>query len=221
MGGWSGQGRAVGLLALATVLVVAPGCKRDAAPQSEGEDRTLDRLREEVDRAQRGEATGRAPGAAEAPHGDLAALAAKDDAPRPLLLPADNPTVNLGDLAVKVTSLTASHSVKAGKLELTSEDPFLAVGLVAQNVGPSPLAVDLSMAHVRSAGGNEFPIARDAQRGGTRQLDRAWEPGEREEVTLYFEVPARVLGHGLTLVLPAGAVAGARGDANLPLDEAR
>jgi hypothetical protein len=72
--------------------------------------------------------------------------------------------------------------------------------------GAAPAAkLDLDVAHVKDAEGQSYGIARDAQAlAGTRQLARAWQPGERSELVLVFEVPpSAVRGPGLTLVLPA------------------
>ncbi len=197
------------------------GCKKeDAQPQVEG-DRTLQKLREEVARAQQGHAIGRAPGVAEDPNERLAALAAGEDRPRSLALPEDNATVHAGTLAVKAAGLVTSHSVKAGRLELTSPDLFLGVQLVAQNVGEAQVQADLSLAAVRTKDGVTFTVAQDAQRAGTKELARIWPRDERSEVTLYFEVPQEVVGQGLSLVIPAAAVSGAQKDAVIPLDSER
>jgi hypothetical protein len=116
-------------------------------------------------------------------------------------------------VAVKLMGLDSSHSVKGGKLSLTSEELFLRVQLVAQNVGAAPAAVGLEGARLVDAGGKEYAVARDAQiAAGTRELQHTWAPQERAEVVLFFEIPPSAIDSGLTLVLPA-----ASGDVRLAL----
>lgn len=196
-----------GVLLLAAVSLVGACSKEEAAPQ---EDRTLSKLRAEVDRVNRGgaPASGPSSAAAEDPNARLAGLAAKVEEPqeRQLQLPEDNPTVHVDTVAVKLTGLEAAHTMKgSGKIGLTSEDLFLRVQLVAENVGKAPAKLDLDVARVQDAEGKTYSIARDVQAlVGTRQLSRSWEVGERADVVLVFEVPpSTVRGPGLTLVLPA------------------
>lgn len=191
------------LLAAATLW---GGCRKEEAAPPE-EDRTLAKLRGEVDRVNRGGAPAQAPGAApEDPNARLAGLAsgAAESAVPKLPLPENNPTVHVDTVAMKLTGLEATHTLK-GKVGLTSEDLFLRVALTAENVGPAPVKLDLDVASVKDAEGQAYGIARDAQvLAGTRQLARAWEAGERTELVLVFEVPpSAVRGPGLTLVLPA------------------
>lgn len=188
---------------LALCAAATSGCpeRETTAPAP---DRTLEALRKEVDRANRGEAVGRPPASADDPNARLAELATGHGAPRELPLPPSNTTVHLGTVAMKLSGLRAMHSVRAGKVDLTSEDVFLEISLAAQNVGAQPVSLDLLGATVRDASGNAFPIARDAQRAaGTRELSRSFEPQLREDVRLFFEVSAALIGHGLTLQLPA------------------
>jgi hypothetical protein len=203
--------------ALLLLAALAWGCKEEAAPPQE--DRTLAKLRTEVDRVNKGGAPTGPPSATqtpEDPHAKLAGLAAGTDQDRsgPIKLPEPNPTVHVDTVAVKLTGLEATHSVKgSGQMGLTTEDLFLRVALVAENVGQAGAKLDLGAARVVDGENKEYPIARDAQvLAGTRQLSRGWEPGERTDLVLLFEVPPPVLGSNLTLVLPA-----ASGDARLAL----
>ena len=194
-----------GALLLAVASLVW-GCRKEEAPPQE--DRTLAKLRDEVDRVNRGGALAAAPSTAEPedPNARLAGLAAsaEESGERQLKLPESNPTVHVDTVAMKLTGLEATHTVK-GKVGLTSEDLFLRVQLIGENVGQAPAKLDLDLARVQDGEGQSYGIARDAQAlVGTRQLARTWEPGERADAVLVFEVPpSSVRGSGLSLVLPA------------------
>lgn len=195
-----------GALLLAAASLVW-GCQKEEAPPQE--DRTLAKLRDEVDRVNRGGAPTTGPAAVpEDPNARLAGLAAKVEQAeeRQLKLPENNPTVHVDTVAMKLTALEAAHTMKgSGKIGLTSEDLFVRVQLVAENVGKEPAKLDLNVARVQDAEGKTYSIARDVQAlVGTRQLERTWEVGERTDVVFVFEVPpTAVRGPGLTLVLPA------------------
>ncbi len=201
-------------LLLAAALVW--GCSKEEAPPQE--DRTLAKLRAEADRVGKGGAPSGPPvrtAAPADPNANLADLAtAGSDGPgRKLRLPEPNDTKHVDTVAVKLTGLESSHSVKGGKLSLTTEELFLRVQLIAQNVGAAPAAVAMEGARLVEAGGKEYAVARDAQiAAGTRDLRHSWAPEERSEVVLFFEVPPSALDSGLTLVLPA-----TRGDVRLAL----
>ena len=192
-------------------------------------DRTLERLREEVEREQRGLSTGRAPDAPqEDPNARLAALATGEGGPQDVPLPENTETVQLGSIALRVSRLQAAHSVRAGRVELTSEDGFLGVTLLAQNMGGEPVEVDFSHVALRSADASGsagedglYRLAMDAQRGGTWPLQRTLGPGDRQEFLLYFELPLRTLRRGLTLNVAAGVAPGAAQDVQLPLGTGR
>lgn len=207
---------------VATIAVALAGsfgaCKEEPAPDPLT-DRTLQKLKEEVDRANRGEPVGQPPDAvAQDPNAKLAQLAAQDDAPKPMRLPEKNDTVHLGTLALKLAELNASHSVKMGRIELTSEDVFLGVKLLAQNVGKEDVRMTLAYATVKDAAGKLYPIAPDAQRAaGSKELAREWKVDVRDEVTLYFEVPSSAIGKGLKLEFPGMESTGFHG-VTLPLD---
>ncbi|MFP2910161.1 hypothetical protein ACLESD_35015 [Pyxidicoccus sp. 3LFB2] len=209
----------VALLTAAALLL--GGCtKEESAPgaQGGGDDRTLQKLRAEVDRVNQGGRPTQGPESTRGdPNANLAGLAAGVDeaAERKLPLPEANATVHVETLAVKLTGLESSHSVKgSGKVSLTTEDLFLRVQLVTQNVGAAPLTLDLGGAKVVGATGQEVPLARDAQAVvGTRPLRRTWAPEERTDVVLLFEVPPAVLREdGLHLVMQ-----GSGGDVRIPL----
>jgi hypothetical protein len=192
---------------LLLAAALAWGCTKEEAPPQE--DRTLAKLRAEADRVGKGGAPSAPPSRTTAPadpNATLADLATTDadGAERPLRLPEPNDTKHVDTVAVKLTGLLSSHSVKGGKLSLTTEELFLRVQLVAQNVGAAPAAVPLEGARLVDAEGKEHAVARDAQiAAGTRDLRHTWAPEERTEVVLFFEVPPSALGSGLTLVLPA------------------
>ncbi|SET31600.1 hypothetical protein [Stigmatella erecta] len=184
------------------------GCPKEEAPPSE--DRTLSKLRAEVDRVGRGGTPSGprgAPSAPEDPNAALAGLASGQDYAhkQKLFPPEPNETVHVGSVAVKLLGLEASHGVQgSGKVALTSEDLFLRVQLITQNVGPTATSLSLDPVKVVDPAGQLYAVARDVQIvAGTRPLQRTWSPDERSEVILFFEVPPSALGAGLTLVLPS------------------
>jgi hypothetical protein len=201
---------------LLLAAALAWGCTKEEAPPQE--DRTLAKLRAEADRVERGGAPSGPPARAQAPedpNAGLADLAAADRGAsgRKLRLPEPNGTKHVDTVAVKLTALESSHSVKGEKLSLTTEDLFLRVQLVTQNVGKEPASLALEGARLVDEAGKEYAVARDAQiAAGTRQLRRTWAPEERTDVVLLFEIPPPALEAGLTLVLPA-----ASGDVRLAL----
>jgi hypothetical protein len=197
------HGRA-SLPALLLAAALAWGCTKEEAPPQE--DRTLSKLRAEVDRVNQGGAPSGPPdkAAPEDPNASLADLAAGGADGRKLQLPEKNDTQHVDTVAVKLTGLESSHSAKGAKLSLTTEELFLRVQLVTQNVGAAPASLGLDNARLVDAEGKEYPVARDAQiAAGTRELRRTWAPQERTEVVLFFELPPSAIGSGLTLVLPA------------------
>jgi len=185
------------------------GCTKEEAPPQE--DRTLAKLRAEADRVDRGGAPSgppiKAPAPSEDPNATLAGLAAGEVGANDekLRVPDSTPTVHVGTLALKLISLESSQAVQgSGKIGLATEDRFLRVELIAQNVDKAPANVALDGARVVDAAGKEYGLARDAQIvGGTRQLRREWASQERTEVVLLFELPPASIGEGLTLVLPS------------------
>ncbi|HSP81828.1 MAG TPA: hypothetical protein VLQ93_25130 [Myxococcaceae bacterium] len=195
------------LAALLWTAALLGGCtKEESAPV---EDRTLARLREEVERVNRGGAPARPPSAEpKDPNARLASLAAghESDELRELAPPGPNETVHVATVAMKLTGLEALHSLHGtGKVSLTTEDFFVRVKLITQNVGPAPATLSLAEARLVDAQGAEYALARDAQTvAGTRELRRTWETEERESLVLLFEVPPAALAPGLTLVLPGG-----------------
>ena len=202
-----------GLAALLCSAALFGGCtKEESVPAVE--DRTLAKLRQEVDRVNQGGAPAAPPHVPSDPNARLAGLAAghEPNEVKTLLPPGANETVHVGTLAVKLTDLESMHSLRGqGALALTTEDLFVRAQLIVQNVGGAPATVALSGARLVDAGGQEHPIARDAQTlAGTRKLDRAWEPDQRDTLVLVFEVPSSAITPGLTLVLPAPGGEGAR-----------
>jgi hypothetical protein len=202
-------GTSLSPLLLAVALAFSWGCTKEEAPPQE--DRTLAKLRAEAERVDRGGAPSgppsRGPAPSEDPNATLAGLATgeKGSAEEKLRLPEKSGTVHVGSLAVKLMKLEATQLVQgSGKVGLATEDRFLRVELIAQNVSKAPADAVLEGARVVDAAGQEFGLARDAQIvGGTRQLRRTWAPEERTEVVLLFELPKASIGEGLTLVLPA------------------
>lgn len=194
---------------------LAWGCEKE---EPRTEDRTIAKLRAEQNRVGKGGTPSGPPTRLTTPPPDpnanLAGLATADDGEaRKLKLPDPNDTKHVDTVAVKLVALESSHSVKGGKLSLTTEELFLRVQLVAQNVGAAPAPLALDGARLVDAAGKEYPVARDAQiAAGTRELTHTWGPQERAEVVLFFEIPPPALDSGLTLVLPASS-----GDVRLPL----
>ncbi|MBZ4394585.1 hypothetical protein VZQ01_29590 [Myxococcus faecalis] len=211
----------VSVTQLLAVALLSGGCtKEEPASGALGtaDERTLQKLRQEVDRVNQG---GRPTPGPESTRGDpnaqLAGLAAglDDAAPRRLELPESNATVHVDTVAVKLTGLESSHSVKgSGKLSMTTEELFLRVQLVTQNVGPAPVTMDWDAARVVGAREATYGIARDAQvLAGTRPLRRTWALEERSDVILMFELPPPALKEGdLQLVIP-----GTGGEVRIPL----
>jgi hypothetical protein len=201
---------------LLLAAALAWGCTKEEAPPQE--DRTLAKLRAEADRVGKGGAPSGPPGRAqvpEDPNAGLATLATADEgaSEHKLRLPEPNETKHVDTVAVKLTGLESSHSIKGGKLSLTTEELFLRVQLVAQNVGKEPAPMSMEGAKLVDEAGKEYAVARDAQiTAGTRQLGRTWAPEERADVVLFFEIPPSALDADLTLVLPA-----ASGDVRLAL----
>jgi hypothetical protein len=201
--------RSTSLRALLLAVALAWGCTKEEAPPQE--DRTLAKLRAEAERVERGGAPSAPPTRAHAASGDpnavLAGLAAgeADGSQEKLRLPEPNNTVHVDTLAVKLSGLESSQAVQgSGKVGLATEERFLRVALVAENVGKAPLEVALDGARVVDAQGKEYRVARDAQiLGGTRQLRRTWGLSERMDVVLFFELPPSSIGADLTLVLPS------------------
>ncbi len=204
---------------LASALGCAAACQkeRDAAPS---DDRTLAKLKAEVDRM--------GPhGAADegSPHPKLKALVSGPTPTKELLgarkLPAANATVHLGSLAVKLVAVEVDHTVRAGAVALTSEDVFVHLRLMAQNVGAKPAAADFAFALLSDKAGKTFALASDAQRlAGTRELQAALPPGEPRELNLYFEAPLEAVDKGLALVFPpaVGGPPSPDGDVRIALD---
>jgi hypothetical protein len=193
---------------------LAWGCEKE---EPRTEDRTIAKLRAEADRVGKGGAPSGPPSRLTPPpdpNANLAGLATADEeGSRRLKLPEPNDTKHVDTVAVKLMALESSHSVKGGKLSLTTEELFLRAQLVAQNVGAAPAPLALEGARLVDAAGKEYPVARDAQiAAGTRELTHTWGPQERADVVLFFEIPPSALDSGLTLVLPASS-----GDVRLPL----
>lgn len=213
--------RASASVALLAATLVLGGCKEESVPDyaGTGDDRTLQKLRQEVDRVNQGGRPSQGPEATRGdPNANLAGLAAGiNDAPteRTWELPSPNDSARLETLSVKLTGMEASHSVKgSGKVSLTSEDLFFRVQLLTQNLGGAPLTLDLDGAKLFGDEGQSYAVARDAQSiGGTRPLRRTWAPDERTDVVLLFELPPEALrDDGLHLLLQ-----GSGGDVRIPL----
>ncbi|GMU09687.1 hypothetical protein [Corallococcus caeni] len=212
-------------LTFLTAALLFGGCTKETSTPEEGQEaeaRTLQKLRAEADRVKQGGAvtTRPQPPQREPEESKLAGLAAGmgDSGPRKLRLPERNDTVHVDTVAFKVTGLEASHSVKGGSgkvgLGLTTEDLFLRVELITQNVGGMPAPLTLDGAKLTDAKGQTYPLARDAQAvAGTKPLPTTWAPEQRTEVVLLFEVPPdAVQDDGLALV-----VQGSGGDVRIPL----
>ncbi|HEX8826186.1 MAG TPA: hypothetical protein VF794_40150 [Archangium sp.] len=195
-----------GLAALLCSAALFGGCKKEEEP-APFEDRTLAKLRQEVDRVNKGGAPSAPPSSSEGdPNARLADLAAghEADTARTLTPPGANDTVHVDTFALKLTGLESLHSLRGtGKVSLTTQDLFLRAQLIAQNVGPQSASLALSGAKLVDAADKEYPLAQDAQTlAGTRKLDRTWDKDQRDTLVLLFEVPPSAIAPGLTLVLP-------------------
>lgn len=207
----------LGAVGLGLVLLACRENPTGGPPASEQE-RTLQRLREESAREQRGDPTGQPPASLEPPNAALAGRVGTGTVREELPLPSPARTLQMGPFAIHLLHLSAGHSVPAGRLTLTTEETFLGVALAVQHTGSVPAEMDLSLLSLVDAADAGFTLASDAQRAaGTRPLQREWSAGERKEVTLYFEVPRAALRRGLSLRLPAAAISGAERDTQLPL----
>ncbi|OJT27385.1 hypothetical protein BO221_05270 [Archangium sp. Cb G35] len=200
-----------GLAVLLCAAALLGGCKKEEQPAAT-EDRTLERLRQEVDRVNQGGAPTAAPDETD-PNARLAGLAAGQDQEkaRTYALPSKE-KVKVDTLALQPTGLESLHSLRGtGKVALTTDELFLRVTLDAENVGPQSVDVSFSTARVVDAGGKEYPLARDAQTlAGTRTLDRTWENAQRDSMDLIFEVPPDAIGPGLSLLIPTRSGENAR-----------
>ncbi|RKH23012.1 hypothetical protein D7Y13_35065 [Corallococcus praedator] len=205
-------------LAFLTAALLLGGCTKDSStPESEATANTLQKLRAEADRVKKGGAASARPEPETDKESRLAGLAAGmgDSGPSKLRLPARNDTVHVDTVAMKLTGLESSHSVRGRSgLGLTTEDLFLRVELVTQNVGTVPAPLSLDGAWLADAKGQTYALARDAQAvAGTRPLPTTWAPEQRTDVVLMFELPPEaVQDEGLALV-----VKGAGGDVRIPL----
>ncbi|MFL5356823.1 hypothetical protein [Archangium sp.] len=201
-----------GLAALLCAAALLEGCKKEE-PAPVTEDRTLEKLRQEVDRVNQGGAPSTAPGAPEDPNARLAGLATghEADQARTYSLPSKE-AVKVDGLSLQPTALESLHSLSGtGKVSLTTTDLFVRVKLEAQNTGGAPVNVPLSQARLVDAEGKEYPITSDAQTvGGTRKLDHSWEREQHESLVLLFEAPPAAMAPGLALLIPTSGGENAR-----------
>lgn len=198
----SGHASGVAVLLCAALL---GGCTEKPQEPTPNDDRTLARLRQEVDRVNKGGAPAVAPDAPSDPNARLAGLAAsrEQDSVKNYPLAAPQP-VQVDTLSIQPQALEAMHSLRgSGKVGLTTTDLFVRVTLKVQNTGDKPLNVTLSGARLVDAAGQSYPIARDAQTvGGTRVLDHTWAREQGEVLVLFFELPAPAVAAGLGLLIP-------------------
>jgi hypothetical protein len=191
-------------LTIVALAFSAWGCPKEEAPP---DDRALRILKAERDREAREGPPAQPPQApppAEDPNAHLAEIVSGDKAEQKLPVPANTQTVHVGTLAVKLVELSTAHTAGSGRIRLSTEQLFLRVHLVTQNVGPQPASFDFSYAQVEG-GQHPYPIARDVTRAaGTRELKHTYAVDERQDVDLYFEVPPEALAAGTALLLPAG-----------------
>jgi len=204
-------------LLAAAALLLGAGCSRgEPTPES---DRTLARLKQEAERVAAHGPGGRAP--AQDPNAGLATLAAAQADARPadggrLQLPEGNATVHVGTVAVKLLGLTASHAESTSRVTLTTEELFLRVQLITQNVGERAAKLDFNSVRVIDGRGGAWTLARDVQRlAGTRELAAPLEPMDRREYVLFFEVPRPGPTRGWSLLLSAPG--GGEQDVSIPL----
>ncbi|WP_375767316.1 hypothetical protein NR798_37410 [Archangium gephyra] len=202
-----------GLAVLLCAAALLGGCKKEEPAGTD--DRTLDKLRQEVDRVNQGGAPSASPDETD-PNARLAGLAAgqAQEKARTYTLPSKEP-VKVDTLALQPTGLESLHSLRgSGKVSLTTDELFLRVKLDAENVGQKSVHVPFSTARLVDAAGKEYPLAQDAQTlAGTRKLDRTWENEQRDSMDLIFEVPPAAIAPGLSLLIPTSSGE----DARIPL----
>lgn len=195
----------LGSILLVCAAALLAGCP-DKSTSGDGaaQDRTLMKLKEAKEKGPVGVGPPVAEDEARDKLAKVATGGADDGGPRPL--PANNATVHLGTVAVKLAALETSPMVKGAKLTLSTDQTFLFVRLVAQNVGERAQELELSSATLTTKAG-ELPLARDAQRvGGTKDLHLKFGPAAEQkssEMTLIFELPPDALGSGIVLNLIA------------------
>ncbi|HLL53492.1 MAG TPA: hypothetical protein VK447_08105, partial [Myxococcaceae bacterium] len=131
------SGPAKRLLLCALALFPGAGCKEEPSPEN---DRTLARLKQEVDR-QTAEGVGpQAPGQprTEGPNDQLAELAARaekkppEESGKAVPLPEGNATVHVGRVAVKLLGMRSAQAQSTPKVTLTTEERFLHARVIAQ-----------------------------------------------------------------------------------------
>ena len=198
------SGHASGLAVLLCAALLG-GCTEKTPEPPPTDEHTLAKLRQEVDRVNKGGAPAAAPDAPADPNARLAGLAAGSEQDAARTLPVVSPqAVRVDTLSIQPQGLEAMHSLRgSGKVGLTTTDLFVRVTLKVQNVGDKPVAVTLSSARLVDAQGQNYPIARDAQTvGGTRVLDHTWAREQGESLVLFFELPASAVAPGLALLIP-------------------
>jgi hypothetical protein len=189
-------------LVIAGLALLLAGCPKEKEETPNQDDRLLKKLQAEKDRLANGGSAARPalPVDSEQPN-PLAQRAAMPDKPKTLSLPGD-PSFAAGKAALRISGVETSHNVAGDKLSLTTDDYFFKVTLTAQVPGGGP--VDLSAAKL-VAGGQDYPIARDAQRlAGTHELTRTLTDDEKLDVVLFFEAPMAAVAPGLKLVVAGG-----------------
>jgi hypothetical protein len=184
------------------VAVILLACDRSPPPgPSPEEERTLQRLKEEVARDRR-----------EDPHAKLAQAAlAPPSQTRQTHPPPKQPKATLGGLTLEIVALTSSQVVEGARVSVATENRFLRVHLKVHNVGKRTATVDLEQIHLMGEGTEEamiWGLARDVQRlAGTRALLAELPGGASRDFVLFFEVPDEALRGGLRL--KAAGMAGA------------
>ncbi len=194
--------------ACAALWLWASGCAQRPSAQQEA-DATVEKLKQLKAAAPLPAPQGTAPDTARERLAKLAAGRDGEAGPRTRPLPASNPTAYAGTVAVKLAGLSTTRRVEAGRLQLLTEDTFLLVTLLAQNVGKAPQGVDLASAVLVTPEGR-LGLARDVQRAvGTHGLQPQLQPGGEEvraEWTLAFELSPALLGKGLSLEVGGATV---------------
>ena len=118
--------------------ILMGGCK-DKPEDGPSPDRTLEKLRLEVDRTNKGGAPAAPPDAPADPRAELADLAAaqESDTPKPLEL-ASNKPVRVDTLELQPSGLESMHSLRgAGKVALTTSEDRKSTRLNSSHSGES------------------------------------------------------------------------------------
>lgn len=172
------------------------GCPKDE-PKFDENDRAIAQLKAEKDRLAHGGAAPIVPHPApHTPENDLAEAAAQPKAPQRLKVLESQGAY--GELTLTVKSAESSQNVKGTKTSLSTADRFVKVVLNAHAKARETIELG-SVVLVRE--GEQAAVARDVQRVGQGSPlgEIGIDAGQDQELVLFFEAPASIVGPGLML----------------------